>query len=266
VASLQNFAGVRVDGLQQPGGDAAGSIDSGADAQHEALAAGEVEVALEVGAIDGQMDVDVADLEVAQAQAADVEVGIEFGDDAQLAGGLVAGVAEGNGIRQGGGGWDVFSIVALGRLRAAHADDCIGRGTLLRRLLQVLGETQRLAGNRLELAVQHADVAQVFHLGATAGEDLEVHEMRVGPGIAVVTKPGRPFRAPVLPQPRRHRACRPGGFRCSRCPPSPPRDRRQRPRYRRTTAAPWRKSRGCRPACGRCRRHGTAGCRWPAWC
>ena len=97
---MQHLAGVRINRLQQPGGDAGLRVDPGAHAQDEALAARKVKVTLKVGFVCGHMDIDVAQLEVAQTQAAWIQVGIEFGDDAQLAHRPVAGVVKADAVRQ----------------------------------------------------------------------------------------------------------------------------------------------------------------------
>jgi hypothetical protein len=92
----QNLAAIRVDGLQQPGRDAGRWLDAGADAQDEALAGGEVEIALETGLIGWQVDLNVADPDVAEPERARIEAGVELADQAQLAGRGFARVAEGN--------------------------------------------------------------------------------------------------------------------------------------------------------------------------
>ena len=83
---VQHLAGVRVDGLQQPGGQAGFGVDAGRHAQHIALAlgTGEVKVALEHRLAVGHMDVDVANFQVAQAQAAHIQVGIDGADQADF--------------------------------------------------------------------------------------------------------------------------------------------------------------------------------------
>ena len=80
-----HLAGRRVDRLQQPGDRAGLDIDPRADAEDEPLGLGEVEVALERADRIGDVDLDVADLEVAQPEAAGVEVGVELADDPDLA-------------------------------------------------------------------------------------------------------------------------------------------------------------------------------------
>src|SRR5207244_12915732 len=62
-----DFAGVRIDRLQQPGGGTRLNIDTGGDAQDESLAAGEVEVTLEIGLVGRNVDVDIAQPQVVQA-------------------------------------------------------------------------------------------------------------------------------------------------------------------------------------------------------
>ena len=176
----QHFAGVGVDGLDQPGGDAARGVDAGADAQHEALAAGEVEVALEGRQARRHVHVDVADLEVTQAQAGRVEIRVELRHQAQLAHCGAAGVGEADGVGQRVVGRHV--TLAAGRehrLRAAHGDVARGRAAAVAQFLQVLREAQRRRAHGLELNVQQPDVAQVLELGAAAGEDVETDEVRL---------------------------------------------------------------------------------------
>ena len=141
------------------------------------------------------MDVYVAQLQIAQAQAARIEVGIEFGDDAQLANGAIGGVVEADVERQRRIGRQIGIARSIQHhLRAADADNRAGGDALLRRLLQVLGQAQGLRSNRTELRVQHTNVAQVFLLCGTAGEHAEVKEMRVLHGMAVVGGSVRQFR------------------------------------------------------------------------
>ena len=73
---VQHLAGVGVDRLDEPGRHSREAVDAGAHAQHETLVAAEVEVALEHRLVGRHVDVDVADLQVAQAQAARVEAGV----------------------------------------------------------------------------------------------------------------------------------------------------------------------------------------------
>ena len=78
------FAGVRVDGLQQPGDRAAVDVDAGADAEDEALALREIEIAVERAQAAGNLHLQIADLQIAQPEAARVEVRVELFDDAHL--------------------------------------------------------------------------------------------------------------------------------------------------------------------------------------
>src|SRR5262249_31478906 len=64
----QHLARQRIDRLNQPAGDVALQIDAGADAQDKAVAADEVEIALEETAARRDVDVDIADLDVAEAE------------------------------------------------------------------------------------------------------------------------------------------------------------------------------------------------------
>ena len=139
---LHHFAGVGIDRLDQPGGDAGGFIDARADAQDVALGRGEIEIALEVSAVGGHVDIDVADLQITQAQAAWIEMGIELGDEADLAHARAAGVAEGEAVGQGRGGGHEDATVAghCAALRTLHANRRRGRALLLRDELQVLRE------------------------------------------------------------------------------------------------------------------------------
>ena len=183
---VQHFAGVGVDGLDQPGGDAGLGVDAGADPQHKALGAGEVEVALEDCLPSRQMDVDVANLQVGQAQAARVQVGVELGHQTDFSHRRRGRVAEIDRVRQRVIGRHIAGAIGTRqRLRAAHADgraiDRAGGG-----LLQVLGEVQRLRADRLEVGIEQADMAQVFQLGPAAGEHVEADEMGVLRGVLVV--------------------------------------------------------------------------------
>ena len=62
-----------------------GNVDAGADAQDEALALGEIEIALECADRIRDVNLEVAELEIAEAERARVEIGIELGDDAYFA-------------------------------------------------------------------------------------------------------------------------------------------------------------------------------------
>ena len=126
------------------------------------------------------MHADVADLQVAQAQRARVQVGIELGHQPQLAHRLLTGVGETERVGQRIVGRHVAQAVGRGqRLRAAHGDQCVGRGFAGRRLLQVLRQVERLRTHRVELGIEHAQVAQVFQLGAAAGKHVEADEVRL---------------------------------------------------------------------------------------
>ena len=186
---VQHLAGVGVDGLDQPGGHAADGVHARAHAQHEALVAGEIKVALEHGLAGGQVDVDVADLEVAQAQAARVDVGIELADQAQLTHRVGARVGERHGVGQREIGGHVAGASGCGqRLRAAHRHGGGGRAVARGGLLQILGEVQGLRARGVELLVEHADVAQVLQLGHAAGEHVEADEVGVLGGSLVVCR------------------------------------------------------------------------------
>ncbi len=82
---LDDLARERIDGLQQPGQRVGRQLDAGADAQYVALAPGEVEIVLERADAAGNVDLDVADLEVTETERARVVVGVELRDDANLA-------------------------------------------------------------------------------------------------------------------------------------------------------------------------------------
>ena len=183
----QHLAGVGIDGLDQPGGHALLRVDAGRHPQHKALAAAEVEVTLEHGPALGQVHVDVADLQVAQPQRAGVQVGVELGHQPQLAHRLLAGVGEAQRVGQRVVGRHVAQAVGRRqRLRAAHRDQRLRRGFACRRLLQVLRQIECLRAHRVELGIEHAQVAQVFQLGTAAGKHVEADEVRFLRGAQVV--------------------------------------------------------------------------------
>ena len=185
----QHLAGVGVDGLDQPGGDVAFGINAGTDAQHISLGAREIEVALEDGLPVGDVDVDVAEFEVAQAQAAHVEIRIDGRHQTDFSHRRLGRVVEAERVGQRVVCGDVGG--AIGRrqgLRAAHADRGARVLLGLGGLLQVAGEVEGLRADRTELAVEHADVAQVLQLGAVAGKHIEADEVGVLPGVLVVVR------------------------------------------------------------------------------
>ena len=184
---VQDLAGGGVDRLQQPGGDAALGIDAGAHPQHIALGGGEIEVALEDRPVGGDVDVDVAELDLAQAQAALVEVGVERRRQTDFADGGAGRVVELERVGQRAIARHVSRAVGRRKgLRALHAQGGIGISLRLCGLLQVGGELERLCTDGSEVGIQHADVPQVLLLGKGAGEHIETEEMRGLAGVPVV--------------------------------------------------------------------------------
>ena len=98
---MHHLTGVGVDGLDQPGGNAAFGVNAGAHAQHIALGRAEVEVALEDGLAVGDMEVDVAQLEIAQAQAAHIERAVDGCHQTDFAQRGLGRVVETQGVGQG---------------------------------------------------------------------------------------------------------------------------------------------------------------------
>ena len=100
---LHHFAGLRVDGLQHPGSGVGAWVDTSGNAQDEALGVAQVEVALEQRAAGRDVDRDVAELDVAQAEGSRVERRIERAGDADFGDGTRGGgrVLELHRVRQG---------------------------------------------------------------------------------------------------------------------------------------------------------------------
>src|SRR5687768_11008567 len=98
----QRLAGQRVDGLHKPGGRARGEIDPRADAQHEAAGLYEVEIPLEQAATGRNVNADVADLNVPQAEGVGEQAFIEGNHRANLVhvGRAARIVLEVDGVRQ----------------------------------------------------------------------------------------------------------------------------------------------------------------------
>ena len=185
-AVTNHIARIRVDGLQQPGRDARLRIHARAHAQDEALAAAEIEIALEVGLVRGDVDVDVAQFQIAQPEAARIEIGIELGDDAHLPQSVFGRVVESHAVGQRRiGGQEARARVVQRAPRAAHADRGLRVRVLLRRLLQVLRQVQRLCADGVEFFVEQPLVAQVFEFGQAAREHVEIDEVRVLRRMAV---------------------------------------------------------------------------------
>src|SRR5262249_10101261 len=80
-----DLAGQRVDGLQQPRDRVRTDVYAGADAQDEPPALAEVEVALEGADRAGDVDLQVAELQITEAEGARIEIGVELLDDTDLA-------------------------------------------------------------------------------------------------------------------------------------------------------------------------------------
>ena len=165
-----------------------GRIDPGGNLQDEAFARGVVERALEHGTIGRNLDVEVAQMDVAQQQRADLQVRIELRGDANLPFRCAAGIRERHRIRQRLAGRDIGNALRVRRdVRTLHAD---GRVAARRRgggVLQILQEVQCGRTDRLELRVEQADTLQVLELRASAGIDVQADELvrrsRVGVGI-----------------------------------------------------------------------------------
>ena len=188
VAVADDLTGGGVDGLQEPGGDAAAGIDAGTDTQDESRAAAEVEVALERGPVVRQMDREVADAQVAKTERSGIEVRVDLADDAQLTRRRNDGIGEREAVGQGKACSDMqAAIVAALRLWTFDTQQGGLAGGLVDRRRQVASEVERLRRDRPELLVENADVTQVFEFGLAADEDAEVEEVGFVRGVQVET-------------------------------------------------------------------------------
>ena len=179
---------VGVDGGQQPGGGAGEDIDAGDDAEDEAALVDEVELAGERAAAAWDVDVDVAEPDVAEAERADVEVGIELLDDPHLGdeAGRVSGVLEGDEVGQRRVGREETLVACA--VRPVDAHGLAGRAADAEEPREV-GVVNR---QRREPLV-HADVDQECLVVGRVGE-AEVELAGVGDrggavGLAVVAVP-----------------------------------------------------------------------------
>ena len=100
---LHHFAGFRVDRLEHPGSGRTLRIDTGGDAQDEALGVDEIEIALEQRAVGRDVHCDIAQLDIAQAEAERIQRRVDLRQNADF--GNRAGrrrrVFELHGVRQG---------------------------------------------------------------------------------------------------------------------------------------------------------------------
>ena len=170
---LQHLAGFGIDGLQHPAGDAGGGIDARRHPDDETQRLAEVEIALVVGAVRRHRDVDAADLQVAQAEAARTQARIELGNDAHLVGrsGGLGRVLEAHGVGQLLARGHV--LLAAEALRATDRRSTLG----LHRLLQ-----QGLQGQWRDVAVgRHRGVVRQRHVGIKAQPGrVDVESLEVG--------------------------------------------------------------------------------------
>ncbi|EXI70016.1 MAG: hypothetical protein AW07_04180 [Candidatus Accumulibacter sp. SK-11] len=142
-AVADDLAGGGVDGLQEPGGDAAGGIDAGTDAQDESLAAAEVEVALESGPVGRQVHRQVADAQVAKTERSGIEARVDLADDAQLTRRRIGGIGEGELVGQGNACCDMqLAIAAALRLRTTDTQQGGLAGGQVDRRRQVASEVE----------------------------------------------------------------------------------------------------------------------------
>ena len=184
---LQHLAGFGIDGLDQPGGDARLGIHASRHPQHEAQAAGVVEVALEHGLIGWHLQADLSDLQCAQAQAAGIEISVQLADEADLTHRGRAGVTEGHRVGQRIAHRHEQTAIGAGQfLGSLYSDRGAICGTGGAILLEVLGQIQGLGPHRPELGVQQADVAKVFELGLPAHEQIEADEVGVLACVALI--------------------------------------------------------------------------------
>ena len=105
---VDHFARLRIDRLEEPRRGARRVVERGAHAQHVAFRRGEIEVAGERAALSGDVDGNVAELDVAERERARIEIGIKLAEHADFRDGgtRCRRILERDGVRQRGADGD----------------------------------------------------------------------------------------------------------------------------------------------------------------